>query len=62
MSDRSGPGSEPPDSPGGSPTKRGTVGVYDRPASADRAPMLPKIIAAILVILALILTFVFWPG
>ena len=62
MSDHDSPGSKPPDPPGGTAGKRSTVGVYDRPAKADRPPMLPKIITAIIVILALILTFLFWPG
>lgn len=62
MSTPTPPGSKPPETPGGSgPTKRGTVGVYDRPASADRAPLLPKIITAILVLLALVLGYLFWP-
>lgn len=62
MSDPTRPDEKPPGSPtpGGTGT-RGTVGVYDRPASADRPSRLPKIITAIIVVVMLIATWLFWP-
>lgn len=39
----------------------GTVGVYDRPESADKPSMLPKIITAAIVVAMLVLTYLFWP-
>ena len=61
MSDRTRPEDKPaaPDTDTG---KRSTVGVYDRPAKADRPPVLPKIIAALLALVMLVLTYLFWPA
>lgn len=62
MSAPSGPDGKPGGSPAaGDAGKRSTVGVYDRPESADRPSMLPKIITAVIVVLMLVLTWLFWP-
>lgn len=57
---------QPDNKPAGSPAsgeanKRSTVGVYDRPAAADRPNRLPQIITAVIVVLMLVLTWLFWP-
>lgn len=62
MSTPPGPDGKPAASPApADPPRRGTVGVYDRPASADRPSRLPKIITAIVVVLMLVVTWLFWP-
>lgn len=62
MSPSPGSGSKPPDAPAsGSGSTRGTVGVYDRPASADKPSALPKVITAVIVVAMLVLTYLFWP-
>lgn len=41
---------------------RSTVGVYDRPASADRKPVLPIVIAvAVSAAIGVASWFMFWP-